>query len=156
MVVPRGRGRSAATGQALPAVEYAPNERDADDRNVLSATCTVRSRPRYAAVVATYQNVASAKLVHVRAGTGTPVYEIRDPYPDRAQAEATAVARLARQTHELRMTVPGNPRLVSEVVVSLANWPEADASRWTILRAEHTLSPQRGYVTSITAEPLEG
>lgn len=158
LFMPRGRGQSAVTGQALPEVEYAPNEPAGGERNVLSASYTVRGRPRYGAVVATYQDVASAELVHVRAGAGSPVYEIREPYPDRAQAEAAAKARLARfarQTRELRMTVPGDPRLVSEGVVSLANWPEAASSRWTILRAEHVLSKQRGYVTTITAEPLD-
>ena len=158
LFMPRGRARSAATGQALPSVEYAPNARDAGERNVLLASHTVRGRPRYGAVVATYQDVASAELVHARAGAGEPVYEIREPYPDREQAEAAAAARLARfsrQTRELRMTVVGDPRLVSEGVVSLVDWPEAAASRWTILRAEHTVSKQRGYVTTVSAEPLD-
>ena len=150
---PRGRGRSAGTDQALPVLEYAPGQRGAE---VMSARYTVRGRPRYSAVVASYHDVSTAELVHVRAGSGTPAYVIREPYPDRPQTEAAAAARLsrfARQTEEVQMSVPGNPALVSEAVLALRDWPHAGVSRWTALRATHTLSKSRGYVTSVTAEP---
>ena len=109
---PRGSGRSAGTRRALPVIEYAPGQRGAGEAAVLSARLTVRGRPRYGGVTASYQDVAGAELVHVRAGTGTPVYTIREPFPDRPQAEAAAAARLsrlARQTKELAVTVTGNP-----------------------------------------------
>ena len=155
---PRGRGRSAGTGQPLPTIEYAPGQPGDGATAVLSARYAVRGRPRYSAVVASYQDVATAELVHVRAGSGTPAYVTREPYPDRPQAEAAAAARLsrfARQTEEIEMSVPGNPALVSEVVLALRDWPQPGVSRWTVLRAEHALSKQRGYVTSVTAEPAE-
>ena len=63
--------------------------------------------------------------------------------------------RLTRQTEELEMSVSGNPALVSEAVLALRDWPHQGVSRWTALRAEHTLSKQRGYVTSVIAEPSE-
>ena len=52
------------------------------------------------------------------------------------------------------MSVSGNPALVSEAVLALRGWPDPAGSRWSVLRAEHTLSKQRGYVTSVTAEPI--
>lgn len=155
---PRGSGRTARTGQAMPTVRLAPAARRGGVRSVLSARYAVKGRPRYGAVVAAYQDVASASLVHVKAGTGTPVYEIREPLPDRAQAEAAATARLtryARQTREVDLTVPGDPRLVSEVVLELEDWPEQGIGRWTILRADHNLSKGRGYTTRVTAEPID-
>ena len=156
---PRGIGRSAGTDRALPVVEYAPGQRVEGKPSVLSARTTVKGRPRYGAVVATYHDVAAGELVHIQAGTGSPTYQIREPFPDRPQADAAAagrLARLSRQTKDLDMVVPGNPRLVSEVVIALDQWPTAERSRWTVLRAEHSLSKSRGYVTSFTAEPLEG
>ena len=155
---PRGRGRSAGTDQALPVLEYAPGGRGADAAEALSARHTARGRPRYGAVLASYQDVGTAELVHVRVGTGAPVYSIREPLPDRPQAVAAATARLsrfARQVEELEMSVPGNPALVSEAVLSLRGWPDSAGSRWTVLRAAHTLSKARGYVTDITAEPAD-
>ena len=156
---PRGTGRSAGTGQLLPSVEYAPAERNAGERSVLSARLRVRGRPRYGAVVAAYQDVEGGALQHAQAGTGEPVYSIREPYPDRPQAEAAANARLSRfkrQAQELTMSVPGNPALVAEAVLVLSGWPDDTESRWTIQRAEHALSKRRGYVTNITAEPVSG
>ena len=155
---PRGSGRSADTAQPMPIVEYAPGQRGPSEQSVLSARYTVKGRPRYGAVIATYQDVANARLVHVMAGAETPVYEVREPFPDRAQAQAAAEARLsrfARQTRELAMSASGNPILGSETVIVLHQWPDVAGSRWTVLRAEHTLSKQRGYVTNVTAEPAE-
>ena len=153
---PRGSGRSTDTAQPLPLIEYTPAQREAGERSVLSARYTVKGRPRYGAVIASYQDVESATLVHVRAGTDTPAYVIREPFPDRPQAEAAALARLmrfARQTKAVEMSVSGNPALVAEAVLVLREWPEPGVSRWTALRTQHAVSKRRGYVTSVTAEP---
>ena len=148
---PRGSGRSAGSARPLPTIVLSTTD-------VLSARYTVKGRPRYGAVMASYQDVNTAELVHVKAGTDSPAYVIREPFPDRPQAQAAATARLsrlARQTRELAVSTPGNPALVSEAVVVMRDWPNASGSRWAVLRAEHTLSKQRGYITSVTAEPAE-
>ena len=155
---PRGSGRSAGTGRPLPTIEYAPGRTGAGATAVISARHAVRGRPHYGAVVASYQDVNTAELAHVRAGSGTPAYVIREPHPDRPQAVAAAAARLsrfARQTEELGLSVSGNPALVSEAVLVMRGWPHPTGSRWTVLRAQHTLSKQRGYVTNVVAEPAE-
>ena len=156
---PRGIGRSAGADRPLATVEYVPGSPPGSEQAVLSARYTVKGRPRYGSVVAAYQDVAAGgQPVHVRAGTGEPIYQLGKPLPDREQAEAAAsakLARLTRQTRELELSVSGNPLLVSEAVVALRQWPTPEGSRWTILRAEHTLSKARGYTTSITAEPVE-
>ena len=155
--VPRGLGRSAGD-HGLPVATYAPRKAAGGERTVLSARYTVKGRPRFDAVVATYQDVAAGRLVHVQAGSGSIKAQIREPLPDRAQAEAAAAARLkklSRQEKELELVVSGNPLLKSEAVVVLKQWPLAEGSRWTVLRAEHSISKGRGYVTSVTAEPLE-
>ena len=153
---PRGRGRSAGTNQPLPVLEYTPAARDAGEAAVLSARYTVRGRPRYGSVAASYQSVETAELTRVRAGTAEPTYIIREPYPDAAQASAAAAARLSRftrQTEEVEVSVSGNPALVSEAVLALRDWPREGVTRWTVLRAEHAYSPRRGYTVSVTAEP---
>ncbi len=158
VLAPRGRGRSAGTNQSLPVVRYAPGRRAAAEQNVLSARVTVRGRPRYGSVTAAWYDFEGAELQHVTAGSGGPVYQLREPFPDREQAEAAAAGRLdrlSRQEKELDMTVEGEPRLVSESVVELEGWPD-DVSRWSVLRAEHTVSKASGYRTRITAEPVKG
>ena len=155
---PRESGRSAGTARPLPTIVYTPGRRAAGEAGVISARYSARGRPRYCAVMASYQDVATAALVYVRAGAGDPVYIIREPFPDRPQAEAAAAAclsRFTRQTKEIEMSVSGNPAVVSEAVLVLREWPETGDSRWTVLRTEHTLSKQRGYVTNVTGEPAE-
>ena len=189
---PRGRGLSAGTDAPLPVVTYAPREREGGDQAVLSARYTVRGRPRYDAVVASYQDVeqggqrdVKVRLRRRRRDAGgddgdvravvagyhdnndvaehlehendlLPTFIVREPLPDRAQAVAAATARLlrfARQKEEVELSVPGRPEVVSETVVQLIGWPTAGTSRWTVLRAEHTLGPRQGFISSIVAEP---
>ena len=145
---PRGSGRSAGTAQLLPTITLAKAD-------LISGRHTARGRPRYGTVIASYHDAETATLVHVRAGTEEPVYEIREPLPDRAQAldaAAGRLARLARQTAEIVVSVLGNPAVVSEGVISMTEWP-IPGSRWTVQRAEHTVSKQQGYRTAITAQP---
>ena len=145
---PKGSGRSAGTAQPLPTITLATAD-------LISGRHAVRGRPRYGSVIASYNDVEAATLVHVRAGNDDPVYEIREPFPDRAQAldaAAGRLARLARQTSTLEVSVLGSPAVVSEAVVVMTEWPIA-GSRWTVQRAKHTVSKIRGYVTTVTAEP---
>ena len=144
---PRGSGRTAGTGRSMPVVEL-------DRRKLISARYTVRGRPMYGSVMASYQNVEAGVLVHVAAGSGSPVFVIREPRATRAEAEADAAARLARferQTLSLDITMPGEPRLTAETVVAMNDWPQPGATRWAASRVVHSLTKSRGYVTTLTA-----
>ena len=148
VLMSRGAGRSAVAGALLPVYVAEAGA------NVLSGRVSWRGRPRYASVVASYWDPAAAEMKHVRAGEGSPAFVIREPRPDHDQAAADAAARLARlsrQTAALELSVVGDPSLVAEGRVTTRGWGEGTDGQWTIIRAEHVLSPA-GYRTDVTAE----
>ena len=150
VMLSRGSGRSAG-GSVLPLYVA---ERGA--ANVLSGRVSWRGRPRYASVVASWWDPVAAEMQHVRAGSGTPAFVIREPRPDRDQAAADAAARLARlsrQTATLDLTVVGEPNLVAEGRVETRGWGADTNGVWTIIRTDHTLSAS-GYRTTLTAEAV--
>ena len=149
VLMPRGAGRSAVAGALLPVFVAAPGA-----GHVLSGRVSWRGRPRYESVVASWWDPAAARMMHVRAGSGSPAFVIREPRPDRDQAAADAAARLARlsrQTAALELAVVGDPTLVAEGRIATRGWGEGTDGQWTITRAEHVLTPA-GYTTSITAD----
>ena len=137
VVVPRGLGRSVS-GSALPTTTVSPG-----GGMVLSGRIAHRGRPRYAAVQASYYDVAAAAMVHVTAGAGEPRFVIRAPRPDRAQALAAAQARLARllqQAATLELDVVGDPTLAAEGRIRTTGWGAGTDGVWSITRVRHTLS----------------
>ena len=152
VLIRRGAGRTAS-GNALPIWRPAP---PASKRSpVLSARVSVRGRPRYASVIASYADFDFAGVQRVRAGAGDPAFELRPLYQDRATAEAAAAARLARanrQTETLDMEVVGDPALVAETPVVSEGWGGIMDGVWTIARATHIVTPRTGYRTRLIAE----
>ena len=147
---PRGSGRTAGSGRSMPVV-------DLDAAKVTSARYTVRGRPKYGSVIASYQDLEEGELVHVTAGSGSPAFHIREPRATKTEAEADAAARLAkfeRQTLGLELTLPGEPRLTAETVIDMQGWPQAGTTRWAASRVVHAFSKSRGYTTTVTADNL--
>ena len=147
VVVPRGLGRSVS-GSALPTYTASPAA-----GMVLSGRIAHRGRPRYAAVQASYYDVAAAAMVHVTAGAGEPRFVIREPRPDRAQALADAQARLARLRHQtatLELEVVGDPTLAAEARIRTTGWGADTDGVWSITRVMHTLSAT-GFRSQVSA-----
>ena len=148
VVLRRGAGRSARGG-ALPVVRV-----DAGTAPVLSGRVSWRGRPRYASVQASYHNVSAGTLEHVVAGAGVPRYVIREPRPSRPEALAAArarLARLARQTGTLDLTMTGEPSLAAEARLITSGWGEGTDGTWTITRVTHTLGTM-GFHSQVSAE----
>lgn len=149
ILMPRGAGRSAVSGVALPSHIASPGS-----WAVLSGRIEYRGRPRYGSVVAGYYDVRAARVVHVTAGSGEPRFVIRDLLPSRAQALADAQARLARgrrQTAILSLSLVGDPTLVAEGRISTTGWGGSTDGTWSITRVIHTLSAS-GFRSQVSAE----
>ena len=149
ILMPRGAGRSAVSGVALPSHIASPGS-----GTVLSGRIEYRGRPRYGSVVAGYYDVRAARVVHVTAGSGEPRFVMRDLRPSRAQALADAQARLARQRRQtaiLSLSLVGDPTLVAEGRISTTGWGGSTDGTWSIVRVIHTLSAS-GFQSQVSAE----
>ena len=104
---------------------------------------------------AKYHDIDAATYVYVVLGEGQPVYDIRQPLPDRAQAEAAArgrLARLARATGRISLDLPGDPTARAGGPLTTRGWGGGEDGEWTMTRVVHTLTPTGGYRTSIEGE----
>ncbi|MDE0009155.1 MAG: hypothetical protein OXS50_12845, partial [Gammaproteobacteria bacterium] len=125
------------------------------ERKLLMGSVRRNDKSRYGTVRAKYYDVDEATHVYVTAGSGEPVYNMRDPYPDRPQAEAAAkgkLAKLTRSTGHFNVTIPGNPAAKAGARLSTEGWTGGEDGEWTITRVVHTITPLGGYRTQITAE----
>ena len=137
VLIARGAGRSARTGAPLPVLTLRPGD-------ITRGRITHHDRPRYGAVIAKYYDVQSARYVHVPAGAGTPVLELRAPRPSPAHAQAAAaakLARLARGTATAHLALPGSPGLVAEQPLALTGFRDGVDGAWTVTRARPSPSP---------------
>ena len=148
VMMPHGAGRSAVRGDALPVYRVTAGSAD-----VLSGRVSWRGRPRYGSVQASYYDLGTGALEHVIAGEGPPTFVIRDPRPDRAQALADAqsrLARLARQTATLDLTLVGAPTLTAEGRMVTSGWGEGTDGTWSIERVTHILG-RNGFHSQVSA-----
>ena len=148
VMMPHGAGRSAAGGVPLPVYRVTAGSAD-----VASGRVSWRGRPRYGSVQASYYDLATGALEHVITGAGAPTFVLRDPYPDRAQALAAAqgrLARLARQTATLDLTLIGAPTLTAEGRIVTSGWGEGTDGAWSIERVTHALS-RNGFHSIVSA-----
>lgn len=146
----------SASGSDMPNVRIQAPPASPDALPTITGRVTRTDKSRYGAVRASYNDVEAAELAHVLAGAGMPVYELRNPRPDRAQALADAKAKLAsltRQTRSLTLTVPGDPQLSAGGQVTTVGWGDGADDTWQITRVEHTLKDD-GYRTRVEAEGL--
>ncbi len=148
LFVPQGEAKSA-TGKILAPVIV-------DRARIDRYTYTSADRGRYKAVTARWRDTAANQDVSVTAGTGTPVFTLRNPYPDAQTARDAARAKLAtlsrgRVTLSLQ-SLTGDPALAAEGPLTITGLhPEIDTAAWIIKTARHVLDGS-GYTTSIDAE----
>ncbi len=146
--VPRALAKSAS-GQALPAVALAAGDLTAYE-------LTVAERGKYAAVEAQWHDPAAGERVPVRAGPaeGKPVFTLGQAYPDAQSARRAAEARLAALTRgagTLRLTCPGDPRLVAEARLTVSGVRSGVDGAWSATAVEHVLDAG-GYRCEVEAE----
>lgn len=135
LFVKRGQAKSVS-GQLIPAVTIKENQ-------VSSFRFTFADRGKYQSAVAHWHNAASGEREPVSAGSGSPAYTLRGSYPDQASAQAAAAAKLAslqRGEGVGSITLPGNPRIAAEGVVSLSGFMGGIDGNWVASRVEHSLT----------------
>ena len=149
VMMPRDAARSAGRDTPLPTYTASP-----EGGTVLTGRVSWRGRPKYGSVSASYHDVRAGALTHVTAGSGDPVFVIREPLPDRAPALAAAAARLSRlqrQTGTLELSVVGDPSLAAQGRVVTSGWGDGANGTWTMTRVTHTLTA-RGFQSQVSAE----
>ncbi|TAN72315.1 MAG: phage late control D family protein [Magnetospirillum sp.] len=153
LFVPKGEAKSAS-GKAMPSVALGPGD-------LRSYRATAAERGKYATVIAHWHNAATGLAEPVRAGSGaSPAYTIRHKYPDAAQAQAAASAKLealARGEGTFSgEVVPGRPGLGAETKITVSGLGPAADGAWVVTRATHTLDKSGGLRTDIEAETPKG
>jgi hypothetical protein len=144
--VPRGEAKSAS-GRGLPAVSI--TAADLSDYRV-----TLADRGKYGSARAFWRDQAAARDVEVVVGSGEPVFTLRHPHPDAAQARAAAQAKLdalARGSATLSASMVGRPELGAEAKLTIVGVRSGVDGAWVITKAEHTLDAN-GLRTAIEAE----
>ena len=128
---------------------------------------TLADRGRYGAVVAHWHDVGAGEEVQARAGDGEPVYTLRHPYPNAAEAQAAARSKLRALncgTGSLSLTLktgmpallaetnnPANPALAAQTRLALSGFREGVDGDWVATRVTHEISAS-GYSTQVEAE----
>ena len=139
----------SASGKNLPAIYI--NKKDIE-----SYSCTLADREPCSAVIASYYDKQEAKLVDVTAGSGEPVYRIRNQFSTKEEAEKYAVSKLkslSRKKGELSLSFEGNPEVAAEFPINVSGMTDEINGSWTIKKASHNLS-KSSYKTSVDCEPL--
>ena len=146
LFVPAGEAKSA-TGKTLPAAALAGGQ-------VGRYEVTLAERGKYPAVTARWYDAAAASEQTVTVGSGEPVYTIGRRYPDHDAAYTAAKARLAafaRGTATLRLTAPGDTRLMAEGRLTVSGLRSGVNGDWTMTRVSHRID-RAGYTCEIEAE----
>ena len=143
----RGTGRSATQG-AVTAVRVAREQ--AGDYRV-----TFDDRRRYGSVKAYWYDRSAGRRREVTAGSGEPVYALRDDQIDAQTARYAARARLDalnRGAVALSLSLrPGAPTVNAETPLTLSGFRDGVDGRWIVTRVSHELSGG-GLTTDVEAE----
>jgi len=125
-----------------------------EKKNVVTWRMNLNERSEFPAVVARWHNKSSAQLVSEQAGEGSPVFTIRQTFPDAAQAKDAAVGKLEqlrRGRASISLTIVGKPEAVAEANLSLSGLRQGIDGEWLINRVVHTIN-ESGYLCSIDAK----
>ena len=143
----RGTGRSATQG-AVTAVRVTREQ--AGDYRV-----TFDDRRRYRSVRAYWYDRSAGRRREVTAGSGEPVYALRDDQVDAQTARYAAQARLDalnRGAVALSLSLrPGAPAVSAETPLTLSGFRDGVDGRWIVTRVSHQLSGD-GLTTEVEAE----
>ncbi|MES9842950.1 MAG: hypothetical protein ABW134_20590, partial [Candidatus Thiodiazotropha endolucinida] len=145
LFVKRGRAKSAS-GQLIPPVAITIDQ-------VINYRFTFADRGKYQSVIAHWHNTATGEREPVSVGDDRPAYTLRGSYPDQAAASAAAAAKLAslqRGEGTGSITLPGDPRLAAEGVISLTGFMDGVDGDWVAFRVVHSLAGT--FSTSVSLE----
>ena len=147
LFVLRGEARSASGApRAIVAIERGQTS---------NHRVTLADRGSYGAAVAHWDDVKAGRRVAERAGGGEPVYTLRHPYPNAAEARAAARAKLAalnRGAATLSLTLkPAIPTLAAETRLTLSGFRPGVDGDWVATRVSHQIG-SGGFATQAEAE----
>ena len=148
LFVPRGDTK-AASGALLTPVAASPAD--------LAGGWKARfaDRGRYTAVKAYWHDVEGAARREVMAGSGRPVFTLRNPFPSEAEAIAAARAKLralGRGTATFEAEFIGRPDFAAEAPLNLQGFGAAVDGAWVLTQVTHSYRDGSGYRCSIEAE----
>ncbi|WP_163836985.1 contractile injection system protein, VgrG/Pvc8 family [Spartinivicinus ruber] len=152
------RGRvKAISGQALPpvAVDLPANNTGAA---MVNGSVNLPSRTTFKGVRAYYWDKEKAKQIEIKVGTDS-FRRLPNPYNTAAEAQAACeheLRRLARVGSTINLTLPGDPNLVAEGLLTLSDsFPAVMIGTWSIDRVRHYGDKQGGYRCDLQAtKPL--
>ena len=139
LFVSKGEAK-AASGENITPVTLS-------ERDVKSFRARAADRSKYASVKAYYLDDATQQRMAVTAGKGEPVETLRRTFPDAAQAQGAARAKLdalKRGTATLSLTLEGRPEITAESPLTFISSDELASGEWIVTRAEHALSGRSG------------
>lgn len=148
--LPAGPAETAGTGRAIEVMTIG---REA----IVSASLVQEDRSLYKSVRAIYYDVGESAAFGVTAGEGTPVYELRETYPDHARATAAAQAaldRLTRRSATLEATLDGDPNVVAGTRIRIPSWPQAADRTWSVTSAKHRITAAGAFTTAVESEAV--
>jgi uncharacterized protein len=146
----KGAGKSAS-GSALSVRNLVPGD-------ITSWSVTLTNRDKYKSVSAFWQDKKKAKKQEVKAGSGEPIYSIRNVYPTKEEAEKGVKSKLdefTRGSDKLSITMPGDPTLAAETPLMLSGFRDGVDGAWSAISVKHTQNGS-SYVCQIEAEKPTG
>ncbi len=145
--VRRGAGMSPTQGAVTP---VSIKSRQCGDWRVV-----FDDRQRYGSVKAYWYDRSAGRRQAVTAGSGEPVYALRDDQVDETTARYAAQARLDalnRGATELSLTLrPGIPTVGAGAALTLDDFRSGVDGRWITTQVTHALTGG-GYTTEVVAE----
>ena len=125
----------SVSGKDLPTITLS-------DRSNSTGRVSIHERTDYQAVTAYWFDEANQQRVPVTAGSGEPVYVMRDNFTDEDKATAAAAGKLEdlrRGKASLSLTRPLTPTIMPEGVLTLANHKPSVNGDWTVEEVDHVI-----------------
>lgn len=151
LFIKEGEGKSAS-GKELKQIDLVPAQ-------VSSYQFRFASRGKIGSVVASYTDVVSGQPTNITIGSGSPVFNIVYPYPNREEAAKAAEARFNQvrsDADSVSLNLPATPNimaLVAEGKVNLSGFGDREDGQWRVKTLRWSLNGS-GLQLSINGDRL--
>lgn len=148
LFIPTGGKKSDAMQELFGTVTLKPAD-------ITTLNVTRQDKSHYGAVTANWYDVDAAMMKSVTAGDGIPVKELLMQYPNAETAGAAAQSeldRLTRSKASLSLSMPGNPKIISECELILESFRDGVDGSYTPERVSHIMTKRDGYKCKVEAE----